>query len=60
MNKKFNMETYFSINKDGDCEGYIDGVAFVTEASQALLTLTHRYIFGSIFSMFGKIVAPPD
>jgi len=54
------METYFSINKDGDCEGYIDGVAFVTEASQALLTLTHRYIFGSIFSMFGKIVAPPD
>jgi len=50
------IKEFFSIPPPEGID-HLDGIGFVTQASQARLTKTQEYIFNSILSIFGKDVA---
>ena len=49
------IQEFFSLKPPNGID-HLDGIGFVTQASQARLTPTQRYIFDSILSIFGKDV----
>ncbi|XP_022787635.1 verrucotoxin subunit beta-like [Stylophora pistillata] len=49
------VREFFSLKPPNGID-HLDGIGFVTQASQARLTPTQKYIFDSILSIFGKDV----
>ena len=50
------IKDFFSLSPPEGGVDHLDAIGFVTQASLARLTLTQRYIFNSILSLFGKNV----
>ncbi len=51
------IKEFFSISCDVGGIDHLDGIGFVTRASQARLTHTQRYVFDAILAIFGNDIA---